>query len=92
MILRPPGARPDLNVTRDGRKLHFENRGQSSILLRRLEMCSGTTLLSAEGAGDCEDLPGNRLYAGETWDVELPRDGEVRVYESYRTENKVSRH
>ncbi len=87
VLIRPPEARPLLEVSRSGRQLHLENNGRSSVLLRKLEACSSSD--EAAGGG-CQELPGNRLYAGEKWDVELPSDGPVRVFESYRSENRVS--
>ncbi len=84
VLVRPPGAKPELTVERDGRKLRVENRGRSSVLVRELEYCE------SEPVERCEELPGNRLYAGEVWDVELPGDGAVRMHKTYRTENSVS--
>jgi len=92
VLLRPPNARPELVVTREGKALHFENNGKSSVLLRKLEICNEGAAMPIQAEGACEELPGNRLYAGETWDVDLPSDGPVRVFESYRSENRVSVH
>ena len=82
VLVRPPGAKPALDVRRDGTTLHVENRGRSSLLVRMLEYCPGDGV-------PCEELPGNRLYAGEVWDVDLPGTGEVRMHQTYRTENTV---
>lgn len=91
VLIRPPKGRPQLVVSRDGKHLHFENNGQSSVLLRKLESCPRAgRATEVDGEGGCVELPGNRLYAGEKWDVELPLDGPVRVFESYRSENRVS--
>ena len=89
VLVRPPNARPELVVRRDGAKLHFENRGRSSVLLRKLEACAPGPVAAGDDEA-CEELPGNRLYAGEVWDVELPTNGPVRVFESYKSENRVS--
>lgn len=91
VLIRPPNARPELVVDRDGQKLRFANEGRSSVLLRKLEACAAGPLAPGEGEA-CEELPGNRLYAGEVWDVDLPTNGPVRVYESYKSENRVSVH
>ena len=85
VIVRPPGGKPDLSVARHGQVLQFENRGNSSILVRKLEQCPG-------GATECTEIAGNRLYAGERWETTLPHPGPVRVFESYRTENRVKRY
>jgi P pilus assembly chaperone PapD len=90
VLIRPPKARPDLVVTRTGKQMHFDNQGHSSVLLRMLESCPSEEVQASNGEAACEELPGNRLYAGEEWDVELPQDGPVRVFESYRNENRVS--
>jgi P pilus assembly chaperone PapD len=93
VLIRPAGARPNLIVTRDASQLHVENTGASSILIRKLDYCpegdSSLGLLGDESKSECEELPGNRLYAGEVWDVELPGTGPIRVFESYRSENRV---
>lgn len=83
VLVRPPGAKPALDVQRDGTTLRVENRGRSSLLVRKLEYCPG------DGA-PCDELPGNRLYAGEVWNVELPGTGELRMHQTYRTENTVA--
>jgi P pilus assembly chaperone PapD len=86
VLVRPADARPELVVERAGRKLHVENRGHSSLLVRQLEQCD------PDDAKRCEELPGNRLYAGEVWDVELPWDAPVRMHRTYRLENSVTAH
>jgi len=82
VIVRPPNARPQLEVQRTGRQLQLVNRGNSSILIRKLTQCPN-------GETSCVDLPGNRLYAGEAWSVELPGDAPVRVFQSFGVENSV---
>jgi len=91
VLIRPPGGRPQLVVTREGNELHFENKGQSSVLVRKLESCpTPDQIADADGEKGCVDLVGNRLYAGERWDVTVPLDGPVRSFESYRSENRIS--
>jgi P pilus assembly chaperone PapD len=82
VIVRPPNARPQLQVERNGRQLRMSNTGNSSILVRKMDQCRG----NEEG---CPELPGNRLYAGESWDYELPEDAPVRVFQSFGSENSV---
>jgi len=82
VIVRPPKARPQLEVQRTGRQLQLVNRGNSSILIRKLTQCPN-------GEASCVDLPGNRLYAGESWSAELPNDAPVRVFQSFGVENSV---
>ncbi|MCP4702155.1 MAG: hypothetical protein GY862_35635 [Gammaproteobacteria bacterium] len=84
VIVRPQDAKPDVRVEREGRRLKFSNQGNTSLLIRKLLQCS-------EDGSDCAELTGWRLYAGEQWEVELPRDGAVDVYESYSMQNSVRR-
>ena len=83
VIVRPPGGRPELRVVRRGKRMRFENQGNSSLLIRHLEQCPTS-------ADACQEIAGNRLYAGEIWDVQLPHDVPVRVYETFRSENSVN--
>jgi P pilus assembly chaperone PapD len=72
LVLIPP-AKPTavLNYERDGTELKLENVGNSYI---RLE--NGTYCETEES--DCIDLEGTRLYAGNSWELELPGNGVVR--------------
>ncbi len=85
VLVRPPKGRPDVKVARQDQQLSFRNEGNSSLLIRRLEQCP-------KDAAECTDIPGNRLYAGETWELPLPHLGPVRVYQSYRSENSVKQY
>jgi hypothetical protein len=87
VIVRPPKGKPDLLVEREDQMLRFENRGNSSILVRKLEQCP-----EPDTDGPCVELPGNRPYAGERWAVELPHPVPVRVFESYRWQNTVKQY
>jgi len=82
LIVRPPNPDPGLQIERNGRELRFANTGNSSILILKLTHCE------PEPVG-CADLPGNRLYAGEVWRVELPGDGPVKVFKSFGMEHSV---
>ncbi len=82
LIVRPPNPDPGLRIERNGRELNFANTGNSSILILKLTQCE------PEPAG-CTDLPGNRLYAGEAWRVELPGDAPVQVFKTFGVENSI---
>jgi P pilus assembly chaperone PapD len=82
VIVRPRKADPRLSIERSGRELRFANSGNSSVLIRKLTQCEADE-------GDCLEIPGNRLYAGESWTVELPMDGPVQVFQSFGSENSV---
>jgi P pilus assembly chaperone PapD len=85
VLVRPPKGRPDVKVTREGQQLSLRNEGNSSLLIRQMEQCP-------EDATECTAIAGNRLYAGETWELTLPHPGPVRVYQSYRSENSVKQY
>jgi hypothetical protein len=85
VIVRPPQGKPELRVEREGQRMLFENAGNSSVLIRKLEQCP-------EAAAECTEINGNRLYAGERWEVILPHPEPVRVFESYRSNNTVKQY
>ena len=62
VLVLPENPREDLVVTRDGKVLKFENRGNSYVLLADGQQCI---------TEKCSNLPTTRLYAGNTWEVEL---------------------
>ena len=72
VLVLPENPREDLAVTRDGNVLKFENRGNSYVLLADGQQCI---------AENCSNLPTTRLYAGNSWEVELESND---VEASYR--------
>ena len=67
-IIQPASPNAELLASRSGQVVKFENQGNSNILLSEGRQCN---------PGDstaCEDLPSRRLYAGNSWDLELPFD------------------
>lgn len=81
-IVRPPDPKPGVEAKRDGRKLEFTNHGNTNVLLNRIRQCN-------EEQTDCLELNSNRLYAGETWVLDLPRDGPVEVYHTLGLKHTV---
>ena len=75
VILRPKEARADLVSTRKGEWFEFSNNGNSNVLLKRGKQCENR----ADNAS-CVELPGKRLYAGNTWRVKAPLKTPI-VYE-----------
>lgn len=74
VLVRPPIVRNDIQFRRDGSKLTLTNNGNASIELAEGKQC--------DAAGkNCEQLPAKRLYAGASWNQDLPRPagGEYRV-------------
>lgn len=75
VIQRPLDPEPDLRWVRDGRTIVFRNEGNSNVLLYNGRQC-----VDAASENDCVDVPGaRRLYAGNVWTLELPRDAPVEM-------------
>ncbi len=73
LLARPDNALAKLHVTRTDSNLVFENKGNTNVLLRRLTQCT-----AAEQ--DCEELLPNRIYAGERYEIELPKKGDASKF------------
>jgi len=73
LLSRPKNAKADLKVQRTNDSIVFSNKGNTNILLRKIVQCD-----SAQS--DCEDIQPNRLYAGETYSVDLPKKGPASQY------------
>ena len=71
VIVRPARAVVDIQGERDGNTLTLRNNGNTNAYLE-----SGTHCM-ADSSDECQPLPANRLYAGNTMEIELPGDGEV---------------
>lgn len=70
VIARPLNGQPVLSVTRDGADLSITNLGNTNALLFDGRQCGPQS--------DCIDLPTKRLYAGSSWEIQLPRDAPAR--------------
>ncbi len=73
LLSRPVNANPDVMVTRHVDHIEFVNKGNTNVLLRKIQQCD-----LAES--DCEELQPNRLYAGESYTVTLPKIGTSEEY------------
>ena len=88
LIARPSELRPAVAVKRDDKSIVFRNEGNTNVLLRRIVQCEGGVDPDAPQADkSCVEIPANRLYAGETYRVSLPKKGSaarypVKVWES----------
>lgn len=95
LIARPSDKNPQVKVKRDDNSIEFHNAGNTNVLLRRIVQCdSGVDLKEATGE-QCVEMQPNRLYAGETYKVKLPKSGNstefpVQVYQSVGLENSRS--
>jgi P pilus assembly chaperone PapD len=79
VVVRPGGAKGNLQSKRDGKKITFSNSGETSVLLSNGKNCN------AKGE-DCVDLPPKRLYVGNEWTTELKYDTPAKYYISVRDE------
>ncbi len=70
-IIQPQSPASELQVTKNGKTISFTNLGNTNILLSEGSQC-----LPAQEE-TCRDLPSRRLYAGNTWELELPFDTPV---------------
>lgn len=93
LLARPADARPQLEVKRDEDTIEFRNKGNTNVLLRRLAQCEAGVDPDAADSGDrCVELSPNRLYAGETYRVTLPKRGPasrfpIKVWQAVGLEN-----
>ena len=83
-IVQPQTPTVALKAERNGKSVHFQNSGTSNILLSEGSQCSDTT------NADCQELPSRRLYAGNTWDLDLPFDApltySVRTFDGIKSQ------
>jgi len=70
-IVHPKNAKAELQATRQGRVLRFQNSGNSNILLSEGQQCA------PDMSEVCQELSSHRLYAGNNWEITLPYDGPV---------------
>ena len=84
-IVHPNNTQPELDVRREGETLHVKNVGNTNVLLREGYQCE----TPGQPSEDCEPLPGRRMYPGNEWTLELPRDLPVTYYQSVGTRNFV---
>ncbi len=71
VIVRPEKTVFDLVGTRQGNKLVLTNNGNTNVYLDSVRQCT------SEKLEECTSLTENRLYPGNTWEVELTGDGPV---------------
>ncbi|MEX0943224.1 MAG: fimbria/pilus periplasmic chaperone [Pseudomonadales bacterium] len=69
-IIQPSTPESTLEVGRQGNKITFSNNGNTNILLSEGRQCN-------PGTSECEELASRRLYAGNTWTLDLPFDAPV---------------
>ncbi len=70
-IVQPSEPRSRLAVERDGQQLIFTNEGNTNVLLSDGRQCSPVA------PAECEELMSYRVYAGNSWRLDLPYDAPV---------------
>lgn len=71
VIVQPDNPHSKLTAERDGKTISFSNSGNTNILLSEGKQCN------PQDATDCKDLASRRLYAGNSWKLDLPWDAPV---------------
>jgi len=83
-IVQPDDPHSRLVAQRDGKKISFSNSGNTNILLSEGKQCSPTD------KQECQDLASRRLYAGNSWQLDLPYDApvtfSVRSFDGVKTQ------
>ena len=73
IFVRPEKPVYKVTASRDGDRVTFTNKGNSNVILRNGEQCSG-----AAKEGDCVEITaGGRIYAGQSLTLDLPAKGEL---------------
>ncbi len=85
VVVHPKDGHFDLVHKHTGTSLTLQNKGNQNVLLRKGTQCP-------EGVNDetrCHNLPGKRLYPGNSWSVELEADLPVTYFLSRGKEHSV---
>ena len=85
VIVHPVDGHIDITHQRTDNKLTLSNHGTQNVLLRKGMQCP-------EGIVDenqCHQLPGKRLYPGNSWSVDLAADQAVTYFLSRGKEHSV---
>ena len=85
VLVQPRKPVAELLAKRDGERVWFENNGNTNVLLREGYQCENKELPREE----CDALRGKRLYPGNSWELDLPRDRPVEYFVSVGTKNSV---
>lgn len=85
VIVHPKNGFIDLAHQRNKRMLSLANNGTQNVLLRKGTQCPPGVVDESE----CHQLPGKRLYPGNTWSVDLESDQPVKYFMSRGKEHSV---
>lgn len=73
IFVRPEKPVYEVVASREGDKVTFTNKGNSNVILRNGEQCSGTAR-----EGNCVEITaGGRIYSGQSLTLELPAKGDL---------------
>ena len=73
VIIRPDTPEVNVKSERIGNTLRLTNKGNTNVFVDRIQYCD------SDDEESCEFITGNRLYAGNVWELELSGDGEVSL-------------
>lgn len=65
-IVQPDSPESKLTAVRRGNQIVFENDGNTNVLLSDGQQCDPAV------PDSCQELPSRRLYAGNSWTLDLP--------------------
>lgn len=85
VIVHPVDGHIDLTHQRADNTLTLTNQGTQNVLLRKGSQCPEGVELESE----CHQLPGKRLYPGNSWSVDLQSDLPVTYFLSRGKEHSV---
>jgi len=85
VIIRPQEPKPLLDAKRNGKKIFFQNNGNTNILIRGATHCPS----SSADPEKCKEIPGVRLYAGGSQEMTLPFDSKVDFTININGKNEV---
>lgn len=71
VIVRPDSPKANIQYTREKNTIRLNNKGNTNTFVDRIVYCEN------EEKDSCEFIAGDRLYAGNSWEIELPGEGEV---------------
>lgn len=73
ITVTPKNPHPDLQFKRDGKIIHFVNAGNVTAQLQRDDFCT-------DDKKTCASLPGQRIYPGMKWDMNVPDNLAATAY------------
>lgn len=88
VLIQPKTPKPDVQATRNGKKLTLHNAGNTNVLLRSGTNCPAVAPPAKPSTEDCVDMQSKRIYAGNTVEVELTYDSPVEYFMAIGLENQ----